>query len=246
MITKKSFTAAAAAALFSLAASVAFSITVPEKLEYDLTWAGILAGKAVLEVKENGSDIQFISRAVSSPVVTVFYKVEDSAVSSLRRAQHKTLPGILYNYRVKMSEGSSRKDREVIFDLHAGKATFINHLENETLSFEVGESTMDALTCFFHVRFMPLQVGKSVYAQIFDNKKYYRIEVQVLKKEVIETPLGRFDTILIKPILLTEGLFQRKGDVLIWLTDDGRRLPVLLKTKVKIGSIMATLTGGIY
>ncbi len=234
------------ASLFLIGGSVATALTIPERLEYDLTWAGILAGTAVLEVKDTGSDIQFISRAISSPVVTVFYKVEDTAVSSLRKVPHKTLPGIPYNYRVKMAEGSSRKDREVIFDLKAGKATFINHLENETLSYDVGESTMDALTCFFHVRYLPLKVGTSVYAQIFDNKKYYRVEVQVLKKEEIETPLGKFNTILIKPILLTEGIFQRKGDVLIWLTDDGKRLPVLLKTKVKIGAIMATLTGGIY
>jgi hypothetical protein len=234
------------AVLFLLVGSVASALTIPERLEYDLTWSGILAGTAVLEVKDNGPDIQFISRATSSPFVTVFYKVEDSAVSSLRKAPHKTLPGIPYNYRMKLSEGSSRKDKEVIFDLTANKAIYIDHLENERLSFDVSEKTMDALTCFFHVRYLPLQVGKSVYAQIFDNKKYYRVEVQVLKKEEIETPLGKFNTILIKPILLTEGIFIRKGDVLIWLTDDDRRLPVLLKTKVKVGAIMATLTGGIY
>jgi hypothetical protein len=227
-------------------ASVAFAITIPERLEYDLTWAGILAGTAVLEVRDTGTDIQFSSRAISSPFVTVFYKVDDTAVSSLRKAPHKTLPGIPYNYRMKLSEGSSRKDKEVIFDLKARQAIYIDHLENERLSFEVSESTMDALTCFFHVRYLPLQIGKSVYAQIFDNKKYYRVEVQVLNREEIETPLGKFNTVLIKPILLTEGIFQRKGDVLIWLTDDDKRLPVLLKTKVKVGSIKATLTGGSY
>ena len=31
-----------------------------------------------------------------------------------------------------------------------------------------------------------------------------------------------------------------------WLTDDAKRLPVLLKTKVKVGAIKATLTGGKY
>jgi len=238
---------AVAAVVFAfLAASDASALTIPERLEYDLTWMGILAGKATLEVEDTGPDILFKSRAVSSPMVSVFYKVEDTAVSSLKKGRHRTLPGILYNYRVRQSEGRHRKDREVIFELKRKKATHIDHLENKRQEYEIGKNTMDALTCFFHVRFLSLEIGKPVYARIFDNKKYYRMEVQVLRREEITTPLGSFKTILIKPILLTEGLFQRKGDVLIWLTDDEKRLPVLLETKVKIGSIKATLTGGKY
>jgi hypothetical protein len=47
-------------------------------------------------------------------------------------------------------------------------------------------------------------------------------------------------------VLLTEGIFSRKGDILIWVSDDAKRLPLLLKTKVKVGAIKATLTGGKY
>ncbi len=82
--------------------------------------------------------------------------------------------------------------------------------------------------------------------EVFDNKKLYKAEVQVVKKEEIETGFGTFKTILIRPVLQSEGIFSRKGDILIWLTDDAKRLPVLLKTKVKVGSIKATLTGGKY
>jgi hypothetical protein len=246
LISRKLIIAVMAGVLSLLVVTDASAIKIPERLEYDLTWSGILAGKATLEVEDTGDDILFKSRAISSPVVTVFYKVEDTAVSRLKKGKHKTLPGIIYNYRVKMSEGRHRKDREALFDFKRKKATQIDHLENKTQEYDIGPNTMDALSCFFHVRFLPLQVGKSVYAKIFDNKKYYMVETQVLRKEKITTPLGAFNTILIKPILLTDGLFQRKGDVLIWLTDDDKRLPVLLQTKVKIGSIKATLTGGSY
>jgi len=50
--------------------------------------------------------------------------------------------------------------------------------------------------------------------------------VQVVKKEEIETGFGTFKTILIRPVLQSEGIFSRKGDILIWLTDDAKRLPV--------------------
>ncbi|NIP40434.1 DUF3108 domain-containing protein, partial [Candidatus Saccharibacteria bacterium] len=40
------------------------------------------------------------------------------------------------------------------------------------------------------------------------------------KKEKITIPAGTFDTIKVKPLLKSEGIFMRKGDVYIWLTDD--------------------------
>lgn len=235
--------------LLLVSLSAGFALQIPERLEYDLTWSGILAGYASIEVKEKDDEVQFISTAISAPVISVFYKVEDLAVSTLRKGPHKTLPGILQNNRVRISEGSHRKDRESQFDIRHKKLTFIDHLNDERVVYDkekITEDTMDALTCFYHVRYQPLEVGKTLYAHLFDNKKFYMLEVQVLKREEIETPLGKFNTILIKPILLTEGIFGRKGEVLIWLTDDEKRLPVLLKTKVKIGSIKATMTGGKY
>ena len=45
-----------------------------------------------------------------------------------------------------------------------------------------------------------------------------------------------------KPKLKFEGLFRQKGDIEIWLTDDARRIPVMMNGKVVIGSVTATLT----
>jgi hypothetical protein len=68
----------------------------------------------------------------------------------------------------------------------------------------------------------------------------------VLRREELVTPLGRFKTIVIQPLLKSEGIFARTGDMFIWLTDDDRRIPVQMKSKVVVGSITATLTGGSY
>jgi hypothetical protein len=40
-----------------------------------------------------------------------------------------------------------------------------------------------------------------------------------------------------------EGPFGKSGAIHIWLTDDERKLPVLMKSKVKIGSFVARLVG---
>jgi hypothetical protein len=44
----------------------------------------------------------------------------------------------------------------------------------------------------------------------------------------------------------SEGIFNRKGEMLIWLTDDQKRIPVKMQTKVAVGAITATLVGGSY
>ncbi len=51
---------------------------------------------------------------------------------------------------------------------------------------------------------------------------------------------------MVKPLLKSEGIFMRKGDVYIWLTDDDRKIPVKMKSKVKVGAVNAVLKGGIY
>jgi hypothetical protein len=67
-----------------------------------------------------------------------------------------------------------------------------------------------------------------------------------LRREEVRTPLGKFKTIMVKPLLKAEGFFARTGDVTIWVTDDERRIPVKMTTKVKLGKITATLVGGSY
>ena len=65
--------------------------------------------------------------------------------------------------------------------------------------------------------------------------------MKVLGREVVETPAGKFKCVVIEPKLKAGGIFKNKGRLVIWLTDDERRMPVLMKSKVAIGSISATL-----
>ena len=40
----------------------------------------------------------------------------------------------------------------------------------------------------------------------------------------------------------TAGIFKHEGKLTVWLTDDRLRLPVMMKSKVVVGSITAELT----
>jgi hypothetical protein len=217
-----------------------FALSVPEKLVYDLTWTGIKAGTAIQEIIDEGDSIRIVSTARSSDWISVFFPVEDRIESTLSKVPAPQL-GLPRHYRMKVKEGTHRRDKEIIFDHEKGKAQYIDNLNGEKATIDILRNTYDTYSSFYYIRTLKLEVGKSVFVSILDNKKLWNVEVQVLKKEKVDTVLGEVDTILIKPLIKSEGIFQKKGAIYIWLTDDARRIPVKMKTKVTIGSVTATL-----
>lgn len=219
---------------------MASSLTIPEKLSYDLTWTGIKAGTATQEVVEDGNTIRVISTARSADWISVFFPVEDRIESVLAKAAPPLL-GLPQHYRMKIREGSHRRDKEIIFDQKGGKAEYIDHLGGLKMTLDILQNTYDFYSGFYYLRTLKLEVGKPVFVNILDSMRMWNVEVQVLKKEKLKTILGEIETIQVRPLVKSEGIFERKGVIDIWVTDDERRIPVKMKTKVKIGSITATL-----
>jgi hypothetical protein len=222
------------------APAAAFALDIPERLVFDLTWTGIKAGTAVQEIVDGGDSIKVTSTARSADYISVFFPVEDKIESTLSKAQGSSL-GLPRHYRMKVREGKHRRDKEITFDQSKGKAYYTDNLGGEKAVVDILPNTYDAYSSFYHIRTLKLEVGKSVFVNILDNKQLWNVEVQVLKKEKIETILGEVNTIMIRPLIKSEGIFEKKGAIDIWLTDDERRIPVRMKTKVKIGSVTATL-----
>ncbi len=231
---------------FFIHTHVAYSFNIPEKLEYDLTWTGIKAGTSTLEITNAGNNIKIISTARSAKWVSVFYTVDDRVETILTKNTGYQFVGQPVNYRLKIREGRHRRDKEVIFKHDIGKVFYVDHLINEKREFDVPSFIFDPLSSFYYLRTLKLEVGRSVYVTIFDSKKIWNVEVQVLGKEKVTISTGTVDTIVIKPLMQSEGIFYKKGDIYIWLTDDAKRIPVKLKTKVAVGSVTATLVGGSY
>ena len=80
--------------------------------------------------------------------------------------------------------------------------------------------------------------GQDIRLSVFDNGRYKDVSVQVVKKERVSVDAGTFNCILVQTPI---GPFSNKSDLNIWLTDDARRIPVLMKSKIIIGSVRAEL-----
>lgn len=227
-------------------AATAPAFPIPERLEFELSYTGITAGHAVQEVKREGTDIHIISTARSADWLKFFFPVDDRIESFLTSDSPTLFIGSPRLYREKKHEGRTVTNREARFDRQKLEVTTINHLTKEEKKQAITKRTYDTLSSFFYFRTIPLQVGISYFIDIYDCKRLWNTEVKVLRREELVIPLGRFKTIVIQPLLKSEGIFARTGDMFIWLTDDDRRIPVQMKSKVVVGSITATLTGGSY
>lgn len=232
--------------VLSVACGSSGAFTVPEKFVYELTWAGIKAGTSTLEIVAEKDGYRIVSTAASAKWVSVFYTVEDRIEAMLTKETGFKFIGRSRNYRVKIREGRHRRDKEVTFDHAKRKAQFVDYLESKRKEYDIEADVFDPLSALFYIRTQKFQVGKPLHVDVFDSKKNWDVEVQVLRKEKLSTAAGEIDTIVIKPLLQSEGIFNRKGDVVIWLTDDEKHIPVKLQSKVPVGSVNATLVEGFY
>jgi hypothetical protein len=214
-----------------------------EILTYDITWSNIVtAGTATTEIKEgrlpDGKQVLlFIVTTHSAGLVDTFYRVNDRLESVFDLAIMQSL-----KFNLNEKHGKRMRSRELVFD-HVNKTVIstLNQDQPETLS--IPDPVQDALSSLYYLRTRDdFMVGKPIIIQVHDSGKNWSVEVQTLGRETVTTPAGKFATIKVRTFPKYEGVFMNKGEIFIWLTDDSRKIPVLMKSTIAIGSIVSTLT----
>jgi hypothetical protein len=210
---------------------------VGEYFQFSIDWNGLNGGSSLMQVQNiqrvgDTRAYRIISKTVSNSFVSKFYKVRDRAESYIDVDS-------LYSVRFSkhLREGGYKQDLDVRFDQATHQAIYDG---GPTL--DVPPRVQDVLSAFYYVRTVPLPTGATVAVPTHDNKKSYDMEVRVLRRERVQVPAGKFDCVVVEPVLKSEGVFKSKGSIDVWLTDDAKRIPVLVKSKVPVGSISVSLT----
>jgi hypothetical protein len=212
-----------------------------EKFTYEISWSNIIqAGTAVMEVREekitDGEMLyQLISTAHTSGWLSKFYAVSDTVASVF---DAKNLRPV--SFSLDQSHGKRKKKRAMTFNHKEGMVTVLSDGQQNT--YPIPADIQDPLSSFYYVRAkQDFIVGKPIIVSVHDDDRNWAVEVYVLRKEKLKTSFGELDTIKLKTYPKYEGVFQNKGEIYIWLTDDARKIPVLMKSTISIGSIVSTL-----
>jgi len=215
-------------------ASVPFGLG--EKLVFSIDYGPVNAGEGTLEVKRLvDSDghvcYEIESEAKSNRFFSTFYKVRDKVIS------HIDLYTQYSRYFSKrLREGTYRKHVSYRFDQSSGKVYYADGKDFDTIP-----GSHDVLSAFYYVRSLDLVPGRDVDILTHSSEKNYDLRVIIHRRETITVPAGTFDCFVVEPVLKGEGLFKQEGKLTVWLTADEHRIPVLMKTKVPVGSIDASL-----
>ncbi len=211
-----------------------------EYLKFSVGYGFVTAGTATLEVRDtstyNGAlCFEIYSETNSNKFFDGFYKVRDTIVCQF------DADGLFSHYFFKaLHEGSYHSSREISLDYKQRRAITQkgqDHIDTVAIS----AFSQDVMTAFYYIRTLPLEVGQTVKLNYVDHDSATVMDVRILKRETVDVPAGRFNCIVVEPMLQAAGVFKQEGEVKVWLTDDRLKMPVLMKSKVLVGSIHAEL-----
>lgn len=106
---------------------------------------------------------------------------------------------------------------------------------------ETSVDPLDDLAFFYFVRANALEVGRR-----YEFDRYFRpdrnpVVLQVMGRDTLDVPAGRFPTIVVQPIIQGRGILAESSEPRMWVSDDERRLIVQLKSKFPFGTITLRL-----
>ncbi len=207
-----------------------------EYLRFTVQYGFIHAGSAYLEVTDRETvdghpSLVLQARAESNAFFSHVYKVRNK-IQSFWDEQGR----FSRRYVENRHEGGYKKSSDVVFDYDRLEARY-----KDGQTYPIPPHVQDALSAFYYARTQSLPLGGSIVFDYHASRKSQPLEVKVLGREKIETPAGTFQCVAIEPLLKAGGIFKNSGRLVIWITDDDRRMPVLMKSKVSVGSISVVL-----
>ncbi|HXG93132.1 MAG TPA: DUF3108 domain-containing protein [Blastocatellia bacterium] len=153
----------------------------------------------------------------------------------------------LHASRKKIEEGKVRREMTSIVNRDAHRVTYTDRdLVNTKAAPEVRETDApawvhDILSALYFVRTQKLEEGGVIPIPLTDYGQVYNIEIIVGKREEVKVDAGKFNTIMLDAKIFDGRYLRRSGQMLIWVTDDARRIPVRAKIKTPEANLTINL-----
>jgi hypothetical protein len=213
----------------SARSDVPIPFSVGERLDYDVKFGILHVGGGSMEVSDveslRGRDVWHTIFRVKGG--NLFYHVNDvteswfdqDTMASLRFAQH-------------LEEGGKVRNRN--YEIYPERSVFQLNDKPEQPSVA---APLDDGSFLYFVRTLPLTVGETYTFDRYFNPKSNPVVIRVLRREQITVPAGKFQAIVVQPIIKTGGIFSDKGEAQIWFSDDSARIVLQMKSKLSFGSL---------
>jgi hypothetical protein len=215
-----------------------------EKLTFRIAFnsaltGSITGGKATLEVKNenkifnNRSTFHVVGQGWTTGIIELFYKIDDKVESYFDDRAF-----ISWQFIRRTRENSYKKDDLVIFRQNDRLAVSLSKVV------KVPANIQDVVSAFYYARTIniaDLKPGSIIEIPFFLDDSVYISKVKFEGIENIKTSIGTFRCLKIAPMMATGEIFSDAYPLKVWVTDDKNHVPILVETKVIVGSIKMEL-----
>lgn len=211
-----------------------------EKLKY-LAHYGILnAGEATIEISNSNHYVngemttKIIGKGYSTGTFDFFFKVRDSYTTYMNT---KTLKPSRFVRHV--DEGGYVFDQE--YNFNHDKQQVVTE-KNDTVSVPIG--IQDLVSAYYYARSIDLdhyKVGDVLTFNAFVDGKVEPIRIKYIGKETIKIKSGKYRCFKFQPVVQSGRVFKDPEDLIVYISDDKNRVPVLIEAKVIVGSVKLEL-----
>jgi uncharacterized protein DUF3108 len=208
---------------------------VGERLVFNVAWLNFpSAARLEMEVADQGQffgqeSYQIRTRVETSGQVRSLFALIDNQYTSYI-SPNTAVPFRIVNL---IRQGNQQSEETIVLDQNERQALYTN---GSVLSIPTGIYDLPSL--LYGLRLRPLPPGERIKLAALYGREIVEIEVEVKGRERITTQAGIFNTVCLK--LSPQKRFS-KYRTLIWLTDDGKKLPVLLSARFSSGEVRAEL-----
>ena len=216
-----------------------------EKLAYEAKFSKIIKGIAVADlnftVENAANDKDFLIKSDAVTKGTILKLLTKKFVQNYE----STVSGTDFSIKrtVKRDQQGDRvRESEALFDYQAKKVIYVETDPNDAartprqIASPISSDTQDLVTAIYTLRRLPLAVGKSFNLSVSDSGLVYKIPVRVAAREQLKTILGKVWCFRVEPELFGENrLIEQRGSMIVWITDDVRRLPVRSQINLSLG-----------
>jgi Protein of unknown function (DUF3108) len=136
------------------------------------------------------------------------------------------------------------RDSEAVFDYKKERVTYVETDPKQPMrpprkiASEIGPEAHDLVSGLYSLRLLPLAIGKSFELEVSDSGLVYKIPVKVTARVKQKSVLGNVWCFRVEPdVFGPDRLIEKEGSMIIWITDDARRIPIRSQVNTSIGRV---------
>lgn len=199
-----------------------------ERAEYQVKLGGIGVGRGSMEVLGQevvqGEQTLHARLRVHGGVPWLGARVDDKFESWI------DVDG-LFSRRFKQDQHELRFRRNRVYDFFPEARTY-RRVDNGEVGTLPTDRPLDDVAMLYYARTLPLRIGDTYTLNRYFKADGNPVVLRVLRRETVRVPAGTFETVVVQPIIKTDGLFGEGGKAEVYFTDDARRIMVMMKSEI--------------